>query len=194
MNLPNKLSLTRIILVPVMMFLYLAQFVPYGKFIATGVFVLAAFTDFLDGYIARKYNLVTDMGKFLDAIADKMLVTCALILICCDATISAPYGAIVLSIFIVRDLAVNMLRLIAANKNVVIAADKLGKYKTFTQDIALPMLMVFAGLKLIAGINETFMTVFMWIGYGILIASTVLSIVSLVHYMIKNKAVFTENK
>ena len=65
MNLPNKLSLTRIILVPVMMFLYLAQFVPYGKFIATGVFVLAAFTDFLDGYIARKYNLVTDMGKFL---------------------------------------------------------------------------------------------------------------------------------
>lgn len=194
MNLPNKLSLTRIILVPVMMFLYLAQFVPYGKFIATGVFVLAAFTDFLDGYIARKYNLVTDMGKFLDSIADKMLVTCALILICCDATIPVPYGAIVLSIFIVRDLAVNMLRLIAANKNVVIAADKLGKYKTFTQDIALPMLMVFAGLKLIAGINETFMTVFMWIGYGILIASTVLSIVSLVHYMIKNKAVFTENK
>lgn len=194
MNLPNKLSLTRIILVPVMMFLYLAQFVPYGKFIATGVFVLAAFTDFLDGYIARKYNLVTDMGKFLDAIADKMLVTCALILICCDATIPAPYGAIVLSIFIVRDLAVNMLRLIAANKNVVIAADKLGKYKTFTQDIALPMLMVFAGLKLIEGINETFMTVFMWIGYGILIASTVLSIVSLVHYMIKNKAVFTQNK
>ena len=194
MNLPNKLSLTRIILVPVMMFLYLAQFVPYGKFIATGVFVLAAFTDFLDGYIARKYNLVTDMGKFLDAIADKMLVTCALILICCDSTIPAPYGAIVLSIFIVRDLAVNMLRLIAANKNVVIAADKLGKYKTFTQDIALPMLMVFAGLKLIEGINETFMTVFMWIGYGILIASTVLSVVSLVHYMIKNKAVFTENK
>lgn len=194
MNLPNKLSLTRIILVPVMMFLYLAQFVPYGKFIATGVFVLAAFTDFLDGYIARKYNLVTDMGKFLDAIADKMLVTCALILICCDETIPAPYGAIVLSIFIVRDLAVNMLRLIAANKNVVIAADKLGKYKTFTQDIALPMLMVFAGLKLIEGINETFMTVFMWIGYGILIASTVLSVVSLVHYMIKNKAVFTQNK
>ncbi|MGN1212510.1 MAG: CDP-diacylglycerol--glycerol-3-phosphate 3-phosphatidyltransferase [Christensenellales bacterium] len=200
MNLPNKLSLTRMIIVPIMMFFYLADFVPYGKFIATGLFIIGAITDFLDGKIARKYNLVTDLGKFLDPIADKMLVTCALILICCDGTVPAPFGAISLAIIIGRDLAINMLRQVASTKGVVIAADKIGKYKTFAQDVALPVLMCFAGFKMLASVNgvfeatSTFMTIFAWVGYALLILCVLLTIISLIAYMIKNKAIFAQNK
>lgn len=194
MNTPNKLSLMRLLLVPVMIFIYLATFVPYGKFIAAGIFLIAAFTDFLDGYIARKYNLITDIGKFLDSIADKLLTTCALILLCCDLTIPAPFGAIVLSIFVGRDLAINLLRQIGGAKGVVIAADKLGKYKAVAQFIALPLIMCYAGLTVFIGINQTFLTVFMWVGYGFLILSTILSIISLIDYFVKNRNVFKNDK
>ena len=81
MNLPNKISVARILLIPVFVFFYLADFVPYGKLIAALVFALACFTDFLDGYIARSRNLVTNLGKFLDSIADKVLVMAGLILL-----------------------------------------------------------------------------------------------------------------
>jgi len=87
MNLPNKLSLLRIFLIPVMLFFYLADFVPYGKVIALAVFIIAAFTDFLDGKIARKHNLVTNLGKLLDPIADKLLVMSGLLLVVIDYTI-----------------------------------------------------------------------------------------------------------
>lgn len=195
MNLPNKLSLTRMIIVPIMMFFYLAEFVPYGKFIATGLFIIGAITDFLDGKIARKYNLVTDLGKFLDPIADKMLVTCALILVCCDGTVPAPYGVITLAIIIGRDLAVNMLRQIASTKGIVIAADKSGKYKTFAQDLAIPVLMCYTALAVLGiEVTSTFMIVFFWIGFGLLILSVLLTIISLFDYLIKNRAVFTQNK
>ena len=200
MNLPNKLSLTRMIIVPVMMFFYLADFVPYGKFIATGLFIIGAITDFLDGKIARKYNLVTDLGKFLDPIADKMLVTCALIMICCDGTVPAPFGVIALALVVGRDLAVNMLRQVASTKGVVIAAEKTGKYKTFAQDLAIPVLMCYTGLALFGGVNatllttSTFMIAFKWVGFGLLILSLVLTIVSIFDYLIRNRAVFTRNK
>ena len=83
MNLPNKLTLLRIILIPFMMFFYLADFIPYGigKIVAIVIFILASLTDLLDGKIARKYNLVTDLGKFLDPIADKLLTATAFLLI-----------------------------------------------------------------------------------------------------------------
>ena len=193
MNLPNKLSLSRLIITPIMMFFYLASFIAWGKFVALGLFIVGAITDFLDGHIARKYNLVTDMGKFLDPIADKLLVTSALILVATDGTILAPFGAIVLAIFVGRDLAVDMLRLVASNKGIVIAADKLGKYKTFSQDIALPILICYSALKT-AGAGETLLTIFMWVGYGFLILATLLTIISLINYLIKNRAVFAEKK
>ena len=193
MNLPNKLSLIRIIIVPLMMFFYLADFIPYGKLVATALFIFGAITDFLDGYIARKHNLVTDLGKFLDPIADKMLVTSSLILICCDGTIPTPYGAIVLALFVGRDLIINMLRQIALTKGVVIAADKIGKYKTFAQDLALPVLMCYSGL-LIFESTSLFMTIFMWIGYGLIILSTILTVVSMVAYLVKNRKVFGQNR
>ena len=175
------------------MFFYLATFVPFGKFVALGLFIIGAFTDFLDGHIARKYNLVTDMGKFLDPIADKLLVTSALILVAVDGTIISPYGAIVLAIFVGRDLAVDMLRLVASSKGTVIAADKLGKYKTFSQDIALPLLILYSALKVL-GINATVLTVLMWVSYGFLILATLLTIISLINYLIKNRAVLEEKK
>lgn len=193
MNLPNKLSLSRLIITPIMMFFYLANFIPYGKFVALGLFILGAITDFLDGHIARKYNLVTDMGKFLDPIADKLLVTSALILVAVDGTILAPYGAIVLAIFVGRDLTVDMLRQVAGSKGVVIAADKLGKYKTFSQDIALPLLMLYSALNLLS-IDATILNIVMWISYGFLILATILTIISLINYLVKNRAVFAEKK
>ena len=191
MNLPNKLSLSRLIITPIMMFFYLASFIPYGKFVALGLFIIGAITDFLDGHIARKYNLVTDMGKFLDPIADKLLVTSALILVAVDGTILAPYGAIVLAIFVGRDLTVDMLRQVAGSKGVVIAADKLGKYKTFSQDIALPLLILYSAL-LPLGIDATILSVIMWISYGFLALATLLTIISLINYLIKNRSVFAE--
>ena len=193
MNLPNKLSLSRLIITPIMMFFYLASFVPFGKIIAVGLFIIGAITDFLDGYIARKYNLVTDMGKFLDPIADKLLVTSALILVAVDGTILSPFGAIALAIFVGRDLAVDMLRLVASSKGVVIAADKLGKYKTFSQDIALPLLMLYSYLQTLS-ISAVFLSITMWFSYGFLILATLLTIISLVNYLIKNRAVFAQNK
>ena len=193
MNLPNKLSLSRLIITPIMMFFYLASFITFGKVIAVGLFVIGAITDFLDGYIARKYNLVTDIGKFLDPIADKLLVTSALILVAVDGTIMAPFGAIALAIFVGRDLTVDMLRQVASSKGTVIAADKLGKYKTFSQDIALPLLMLYSYF-LTLSLSELFLTIFMWVSYGFLILATLLTIISLVNYLVKNRAVFTKSK
>jgi CDP-diacylglycerol--glycerol-3-phosphate 3-phosphatidyltransferase len=193
MNLPNKLSLTRLIITPIMMFFYLASFVPYGKFISAGLFIIGAITDFLDGYIARKYNLVTDMGKFLDPIADKLLVTSALILVATDGTIIAPFGAIALAIFVGRDLTIDMLRQIASAKGVVISANKLGKLKTATQDVAFSLLIVYSALKPILQ-SEMALSIVMWVAYSVLIIATILTIVSLINYLVKNKSVFSQAK
>lgn len=194
MNIPNRLSLTRLIIVPIMMFFYLASFVPYGKFVALGLFIIGAITDFLDGKIARKYNMVTNLGKFLDPIADKLLVNCALILVAVDGTIIAPYGAIALAIFVGRDLVIDMLRQVASARGIVIAADKLGKYKTFSQDIALPLLILFSALTTLGSLDATLLTVFMWVAYVFLILATILTIVSLINYLVKNKQVFSDKK
>ena len=191
MNIPNRLSLTRLIITPIMMFFYLATFIPYGKFVALGLFIIGAITDFLDGHIARKYNMVTNLGKFLDPIADKILVTSALILVACDGTIIAPFGAIALAIFVGRDLTVDMLRQVASAKGVVIAADKLGKYKTFSQDIALPLLILYSALCTLA-LSETLLLVVMWVAYGFLILATALTIISLINYLVKNKSAFSD--
>ena len=193
MNTPNKLSLTRLIITPIMMFFYLASFIQYGKFIAAGLFILGAITDFLDGYIARKYNMVTNLGKFLDPIADKLLVTTALILVATDGTIPSPFGVIALVIVVARDLAVDMLRMVASTNGTVIAANKFGKYKTFSQDIALPILIVFAGLVEISA-NKVLCDVFMWTGFAFLAVAIFMTILSMIVYIAKNTTVFKEKK
>ena len=196
MNLPNKLSLSRIIIAPVMMFFYLADFIPYGigKWLALALFIIGAITDFLDGYIARKYHLITDLGKFLDPIGDKLLVTFALILVCCDGRVPLPYSAICLAIIVGRDLVIDMLRFVAAGKGVVIAADWFGKYKTTTQDIALVLLLLYSALLTVAGVSALLISIVMWAAFGFLALAVLLTIISMINYLAKNKAVFSETK
>ena len=138
MNLPNKITVVRIVLIPFIVFFYLStSFIACGKLIAAGLFAVACLTDFLDGYLARKLNLVTTLGKFLDSIADKMLVLGAFALVVADNTILAPYGVIAFVIVIFRELIISALRQMAASKNVVIAADMWGKVKANFQFFAI---------------------------------------------------------
>lgn len=135
MNLPNKLTLARIVLVPV--FMILAQISQYGTenysfgwYLAAGiVFAAASFTDFLDGYLARKWNLVTDFGKFADPLADKLLTTVALLYMMRDGVCNLWVVAIILA----REFAVAGVRMVAASSNKVIAANMWGKVKTVLQ-------------------------------------------------------------
>ena len=134
MNLPNKLTLLRFVLVPVfMVFMYINN--PYSYLIALIVFAAASFTDFLDGNIARKYNMVTDFGKFMDPLADKLLTTVALIYLC----LNGMCHEVVICIVLAREFAVSGIRLIAAANpagSKVIAAGMMGKAKTVLQMVA----------------------------------------------------------
>ena len=125
MNLPNKLTLLRIILVPVFMAVLYMGF-PGANWVALAIFIIASFTDLLDGKIARKYNLVTDFGKFADPLADKMLTTAAMLWF----VENGQMPAWVLLIVLVREFAVSGLRMLASNKGRVIAAGWSGKVKT----------------------------------------------------------------
>lgn len=189
MNLPNKLSLLRIFLIPVMLFFYLATFVPYGKIIAIVIFIFASLTDFLDGKIARKYNLVTNLGKLLDPIADKLLVMSGLLLVVVDGTIPHPYGVIIAIIIIGRELLISAFRQIAASQNVVMAADMFGKIKTFTQDIAIPLLFLVSFLTFDIAINQTALLVLQIVSYAGIGLATLFTILSGANYIIKNKNV-----
>ena len=133
MNLPNKLTLVRMILVPVFLLFISVESIPYGFTLATVVFAIAAYTDHLDGKIARRDNLITNFGKFMDPLADKLLVTSALIALVDYNLI----GAWIVVVIIAREFAVSGLRTIAASEGVVIAASMWGKIKTTTQIIAI---------------------------------------------------------
>ena len=125
MNLPNKLTILRIVMIP----LCLLAWALNVRWLAAAIFALAAFTDFLDGYIARKNNIVTTFGKFADPVADKMLVLTAMIFLCADGLL--PHWAV--AIVAARELMVDGLRMVASQKGVVIAAGWLGKIKTNLQ-------------------------------------------------------------
>ena len=189
MNLPNKLSIIRICLVPVVIALFLLDaFIPYARLWATLVFILAAITDFVDGYIARKYNLITTLGKFLDSIADKILVSSSLILL----VLAAPkmFGidliiAISIIIILIRDLIVNTIRMLAASKNYIMAADMSGKVKTALQTVAIPIIMSAQDFGRLLDFNYLFMYLF---GLFLFLVSIVLTVVSGVHYFKKGSA------
>lgn len=194
MNTPNKLSLLRILMIPIFCVCFYWNF-PYHYLVSAIIFVVAACTDFLDGYIARKYNLVTDLGKFLDAIADKVLVLTALVLIITDNniinTLKYNIGVILggagVAIILARELMVSFFRMIAATKNKVIAADKMGKIKTTFQDICIGVFLVganFPNWLVIKGVN--FLNVLGFVLFGL---SVVLTIWSGIEMVIKNKDV-----
>lgn len=192
MNLPNKLSILRICFIPFVMFFYLQNFWTWGKIVAVALFIIAAFTDMLDGYIARKYNMVTDLGKLLDTNADKILVLAALLLIICDGTIAAPWGVIVAVIIIGRDMVISAFRQIAASKNFVMAADKIGKIKAILTDISMVMFMLLAYFNQIE-LNANFVNVYSIVCYVFIGISVVLTIWSMLNYMIKNRKVLKQD-
>ena len=196
MNLPNKLSVLRIVLIPFMMFFYLASFIPHGigKIVALVIFIVAALTDLLDGKIARKYNLVTNLGKFLDPIADKILTAAALFMLMADGTIPAPWGVIVVTIIIAREFMVSALRLIAASQGVVLAADIWGKTKTMVQMIAIPICMLVPFLSAVVSGMELLILIVSIVGWVAIGAATILTIVSGANYLIKNIKCFKETK
>lgn len=138
MNLANRLTLARIFLVPVFMIILLTRIPKYGDYIAAAIFILAASTDGLDGYIARTRKQVTNLGKFMDPLADKLLVSAALISLVELGNIKAWIAIIIIG----REFAVTGLRAIAASEGVVIAASKLGKYKTVSQIVAIVAILL----------------------------------------------------
>ncbi len=196
MNLPNKLSILRIILVPVMMFFYLATFIdPWGKFIAVVVFIFAAFTDLFDGRIARKKGLVTDLGKLLDPIADKLLYNCGLLLVVADGTIPVPFGIIAMAILLFRDFIINGIRQVAASKGIVVAASLSGKLKAIFHYIQIPMFMTLAGTHFFVGdFWNIFNTVLLIAALVMLTVATAITIWSVFEYYFKNKNVFVSEE
>ena len=140
--------------------------------------------------MARKLHLVTDLGKFLDPIADKVLVLTAMILMLTNVgggILDATIGGIGVSIILARELIVSSFRMVAATKKVVIAADKLGKIKTVSQDIALVLLLLSK-----AFVGNVF-DIIWWVGYGLFIFSVIMTLISGVNYIWKNRVVFSEN-
>lgn len=137
MNLANKLTLSRIFLVPVFMLVLLIR-IPYGQYIAAAIFIIAASTDGLDGYIARKRKEITTLGKLMDPLADKLLISAALI---CLVELKEVSGWIAF-VIIAREFFVTGLRSIAAAEGVIIAASKLGKVKTVSQIVAISAILL----------------------------------------------------
>ena len=139
MNLPNKLTLFRVVLIPFFVFFLLAPyFEGYGNYIAVAIFIVASITDFLDGKIARKYNLVTNFGKFMDPLADKLLVCSALI--CLIQLELIPAWVVI--IIIAREFIISGFRLVASDNGVVIAASYWGKFKTAFQMLTVIVLIL----------------------------------------------------
>ena len=197
MNLPNKLTLLRLILIPFFIAAFYLGFFAGHYFVALGIFVVASLTDFLDGYIARKYNMVTDLGKFLDPIADKVLVLAGLIVLIADpyetnvfgriGIIGIIYGGVGVSIIMAREMVVSSLRMMAAKKGIVLAAEMTGKVKTFFTDVTIIVLLLAGDLLNFA---PDVGVVFDYIGLVCFGISVLLTIVSGCSYLIKNKEVF----
>ncbi|MCQ4635813.1 CDP-diacylglycerol--glycerol-3-phosphate 3-phosphatidyltransferase [Anaerovorax odorimutans] len=170
MNLPNKLTLLRIVAIPVFIVVLL-----FGhRYIATIIFIVAALTDMLDGHIARKYNLVTNFGKLMDPLADKLLVMSALV---CLVQLGNVQGWMVV-VILAREFAVTGLRQVAASEGIVIAAGATGKIKTILQMIAIPLLLLdnWPGCYIGVPLDQ----IFLW-------AAVIMTIVSGTEYIVKNR-------
>lgn len=178
MNLPNKLTLFRIILIPFFLFFLLTDYCGnVGKFIALGIFAVASLTDMLDGKIARKYNLITNFGKFMDPIADKLLVSSAFIAFVQMNLLPAW----IVIIFIAREFIISGFRLVASDAGIVLAASWWGKFKTAFQMIMCLLLIINLDYPVLNVIEQIF-----------IYASLALSIISLIDYLVKNRKVIAD--
>lgn len=179
MNLPNKLTVLRVILIP---FFVVSMMIENGanqtfRYATAAIFIIASLTDMLDGKIARKYNLVTNFGKFMDPLADKLLVCSALICLIQLGQLPAWMVIIIVS----REFIISGFRLVAAEQGIVIAASYWGKFKTTFQMIAVVLMILnFEALSAVTLICT-------W-------AALILTIISLVDYIAKNHKVLTEGK
>lgn len=190
MNLPNKLTVFRMILVPIIVCIYVfpfggdlniaGQVLPLSQLIVAILFIVASLTDFLDGKIARSQNLVTTFGKFMDPIADKLLVNSLIILLAC----TGMYHPLVAVIMIARDLVVDAIRLLASQNNVVLAASQLGKAKTMTQMIAIVLVLLNNIPFCFIGIRVDLMMIYL---------ATVISLISGIDYFMKNRGFIMES-
>ncbi len=192
MNLPNKLTVSRLVMSVIIIFILLFPFYSVGikipqyviggvtcdlrYFIAGVLYIVASLTDFADGYIARKYGLITNTGKMLDAIADKVLVNSVLIILAADGAINA----IIPVIIVLRDIVVNAIKMEAAGKGVVIAAIKSGKFKTAS-------LMTGTALMFFYNLPFALIGEGLAVGQFLLYIATILSIISMIQYFNMNK-------
>ncbi len=191
MNLPNRLTLARIAAVPVFLILLLWQF-PFHYFAALVIFVAASLTDLFDGRIARSRGLITDFGKFLDPIADKMLTTAALLGF---ISLGIGFGTVWITVIVlIREFSVSSIRMIAAASGKVVAADKWGKIKTVMQMVGIIMVLtfeefisLFPSLLLVGTILRIAYNIVLWF-------SAVLTVVSGINYLVKNKTFVDPNK
>ena len=192
MNLPTKITVTRLVLIPVFIAFYCMQGLWDYMYLFTWLtFVFAAVTDFADGHLARKLNLVTNLGKFLDPIADKVLVVAGLFIIVHGEYLPVPYlGLICAVIIMARELTIGLFRQLAALQNFVLAADKLGKWKTATTLVAMGFLFITP----LNHLDNVFAKVLIWIGTILFVAATILTVVSGLNYIIQNKQILIDKK
>lgn len=179
MNLPNKLTILRVIMIPffVVTFLWQQGENTTLRYLASVIFVVASLTDMLDGQIARKYNLVTNFGKFMDPLADKLLVCSALI--CLVELKLMPAWMVI--IIVSREFIISGFRLVAVEQGIVIAASYWGKFKTVSQMISIVLLIL--GIPALQLITD----IFVWV-------ALILTVVSLADYLIKNHQVLTKGE
>ena len=193
MNLPNKITISRILMIPIFVAVYYLKVLPFNFVISAVIFSIAALTDFLDGAIARKRNLVTAFGKFLDPIADKVLVSTALIVLLvpfdADPFALAEYGiwsflpAIFVALILARELIISGFRLVAVERGKVISADKWGKIKTFFTDVMIVWVLVFMDFEV---------SLLKLIGFILFGIAVILTVYSGLECILKNKEIIKE--
>ena len=171
MNLPNKLTVARVCMVPLFMVALMLN-TEVSRVVATGIFALASFTDMLDGKIARKYNLITNVGKLMDPLADKILTAAAMV---CLVELG-DLAAWIVVIILFREYAITGLRSVAASENIVVAANIWGKVKTVCQMIALMLLMLKPQIVALCGVN---------LGLILMYVALLLTVYSGVDYVVK---------
>ncbi len=194
MNLPNKITLSRICMIPLFVLFFYLEAMPCNYLIAAIIFCIAAFTDALDGHIARSRGLVTNLGKFLDPIADKVLVSTAFIVLLTRPYVFDTIGGmagwiaagILISLIMARELIISGFRTIAAGQNVVLAADKWGKLKTVFQDVSIALMLACSNF-----VWEPAGEVFAYISFSLFVISAILTVASGVNYIVKNRKVLS---
>lgn len=191
MNLPNKLTISRMVMIPVFMLFFYLNFTGH-YFVALGIFGIACLTDLFDGKLARKYNLVTNLGKFLDPIADKVLVLSALVLFLTVPQTLVEFGGNLtpilmgcgVAVILAREIIVSGFRMVAASSGLVIAADIFGKYKTVMQDVTIVVLLIGFGIsELTEHIVGDIINI---VGIAFFALSVLITVISGINYIVKN--------